>query len=124
MTRLIALFVLIALTLGFGAAVDAGSKDGPRRWTKTIKKTSEVVYKIVFTVGNNPATKFAEFSVIGDGGTDVDIEVYDSKGKLIVSDIELTDLAFVRWIPTATQEYTIKVKNLGADDNTCHIGHN
>jgi hypothetical protein len=123
MTRLSALLVLVALTLGFGAA-DAGSKDGPRRWTKTVKKTSEVVYKIVFTVGNNPATKFAEFSVIGDGGTDVDIEVYDSKGKLIVSDVELTDLAFVRWVPTATQEYTIKVKNLGSDDNVCHMGHN
>jgi hypothetical protein len=124
MTRLAALFVLAALTLGFGAVADAGSKDGPRRWTKTIKKSSEVVYKIVFTVGNNPTNKFAEFSVIGDGGTDVDIEVYDSKGKLVVSDVELTDLAFVRWAPTATQEYTIKVKNLGSDDNTCHMGHN
>jgi hypothetical protein len=102
----------------------AGSKDGPRRWNKTVRKQSEVIYKIVFVAGKTKDSRDAEFCVIGDGSTDVDIEVYDEKGELVVQDVGLTDLAFVRWVPKKTQEYTIKVKNLGSEDNTCHMGHN
>lgn len=112
-----------SLTLLLGDA-SAGAKDGPRRWTKVLKKNTEVVYKITFVASPNPVMRSAEFSVIGDGGTDVDIEVYDASGKLVVKDIELTDLAFVRWVPTQTQVYTVRVKNLGTEDNTCHMGHN
>ena len=118
----------VVLTLVLLAALcplaAAGSKDGPRRWTKTLKKNSEVVYKIVFIASNNETAKHAEFAVIGDGGTDVDIEVQDERGKLVAQDVFYSDLALVRWSPTATQTYTIRVKNLGAEDNVCHMGHN
>ena len=124
MPRILAALTLALATALLAAPADAGSKDGPRRWSRTLKKNSEVVYKIVFATGSNPATRSAEFSVIGDGSTDVDIEVYDSDGTLVAKDIEYTDLAFVRWVPDATQEYTIKVKNLGTEDNVCHLGHN
>jgi len=123
--RMLGMLVLgsaIALALApFGMA---DSKDGPRRWTKTIKKSSEIVYKIVYLADKNPTRQYAEFAVIGDGGTDVDIEVYDSAGKLVAKDDKFTDLALVRWVPTMTQEYTIKVKNLGSEDNVCTMGHN
>ena len=66
----------------------------------------------------------AEFAVIGDGGTDVDIFVFDADGKEVAKDDNFTDLALVRWVPTKTQEYTIKVRNLGNADNTCTMGHN
>ena len=118
------------IVLGFAAALviarqgQAESKDGPRRWTKTVKKSSEIVYKIVYLAEKNPTRQFAEFAIIGDGGTDVDIEVYDASGKLVAKDDRFTDLALVRWVPTMTQEYTIKVKNLGSEDNVCTMGHN
>ena len=115
------LVVLVLLAAGRGFA---DSKDGPRRWTKTLHKTSEVVYKIVFVADKNQQRAFAEFAAIGDGSTDVDLEVYDSRGQLVAKDDKFTDLALVRWVPTATQEYTIKVKNLGSEDNTCLLGHN
>lgn len=80
-----------------------------------------MVYKIEFLSNANPALKAAEFGIIGDGGTDVDIEVYDANGKMIASDTNYSDIAFVRWAPNQTQIYTIRVKNLGTEDNTCHF---
>ncbi len=118
------------IVLGFAAMLlvvshgQADSKDGPRRWTKTVKKSSEIVYKIVYLAEKTPTRQFAEFAVIGDGSTDVDIEVFDAAGKLVAKDDRFSDLALVRWVPTTTQEYTIKVKNLGSDDNVCTMGHN
>ncbi len=107
-----------------GQSGQANSKDGPRRWTRTIKKNSEVIYKIVFLAEKQQARRLAEFCVIGDGSTDVDVFVYDASGKQVVSDTGYSDLGMVRWAPNVTQEYTIKVKNLGNEDNTCVIGHN
>ncbi|MEI7685691.1 MAG: hypothetical protein WCL32_11755 [Planctomycetota bacterium] len=118
----VAASVAILLTLA-GTGV-ADSKDGARRWTKVLKKNTEVVYKIVFIADKNPQRGIAEFAVIGDGSTDVDIEVYDSKGAVVAKDDRFTDLALVRWVPMQTQEYTIKVINLGSEDNACLMGHN
>ena len=123
MKRVLAFAVVAAVLLGVQSG-QANSKDGPRRWTRTIKKNSEVVYKIVFLAEKQQARRNAEFSVIGDGSTDVDIFVYDASGKEVTSDTGYSDLAMVRWVPTVTQEYTIKVKNLGNEDNTCVMGHN
>lgn len=114
----------LAILVAFVAAGSADSKDGARRWSRVLKKNSEVIYKIVFVADKNPQRAFAEFAVIGDGSTDVDIEVFDSKGILITKDDRFTDLALVRWTPAMTQEYTIKVINLGSEDNTCQMGHN
>src|ERR1700731_2865725 len=112
MKRLSLLAVIAGGLLLQGGAGLADSKDGARRWTRTVKKQSEVVYKIVFNAEKNPNKQNAEFAVIGDGSTEV------------AKDTFFTDLALVRWIPTKTQEYTIKVRNLGNADNTCTMGHN
>ena len=119
---------LLAVAVGLLTLADAGradSQEGSRRWTRVVKKQSEVVYKIVF-IGDSkdPNKKYAEFAVIGDGGTDIDIYVLDADGKEVASDTSPSDLAHVRWVPTKTQEYTIKVCNLGNQDNTCLMGHN
>lgn len=123
MRAFVALLVLTALLLA-SAGGYANSKDGPRRWTRTVKKNSEVVYKVVFVADASQERKFAEFAVIGDGGTDIDLEVFDQAGKLVAKDVFFSDLALVRWVPAATQEFTIKVKNLGSEDNVCIMGHN
>lgn len=117
----IIVLTVVILVLPFA---EANSKDGPRRWTRTLKKGSEVVYKVVFAAEKAQQRQYAEFAVIGDGGTDVDIEVYDAQGNIVAKDDKFTDLALVRWIPTMTQEYTIKVRNLGDQENNCHMGHN
>ncbi len=112
---------ILSTALGFLLAlhdIEAGSGD-PKRWTRKIPKNSDVIYKIKFF-----ANQDAEFAVIGDGGTDVDILVYDEAGKLVAKDDALTDLALVRWKPGKTQTFTIKVSNLHAEENTCVMGHN
>ncbi len=124
MKRFVGFAVVVCALFLPSAAGLADSKDGPRRWTRTVKKQSEVVYKVVFVADKNPAKKNAEFAVIGDGGTDVDVFVFDADGKEVAKDDNFTDLALVRWTPTKTQEYTIKVRNLGNADNNCNMGHN
>src|SRR4051812_13791808 len=123
MQRFVALALLsvVVLVPGIGWA---GSKDGPRRWTKVIPKNADLVYKIVFVASSDQAKMAAEFAIIGDGNTDVDIEVCDAAGKLVAKDDGFSDLGLARWRPSVTQEYTIRVKNLGSEDNTCVMGHN
>jgi len=116
--------LVVVVLLGMTAYTPANSKDGARRWTKTLKRGSEVIYKIVFQSERNVQRQQAEFAVIGDGSTDVDIEVYDAQGNMVAKDTFYSDLALCRWAPQSTQEYTIKVKNLGSEDNVCVMGHN
>jgi len=71
----------LGAVLAVASSGQADSKDGPRRWTKTVKKSSEIVYKIVYLADKNPTRQYAEFAIIGDGGTDVDIEVYDARAS-------------------------------------------
>src|SRR5258707_15116096 len=102
--------LLVAVVLAGSDATQANSKDGPRRWKRTVKGNSEVVYKIVFKAEPTSLTrKYAEFIILGDGSTDVDIFVEDAAGKRVTSDEGYSDMGLVRWIPAKTQEYTIRV---------------
>ena len=121
---LVGIALIAAVALVGTDATQANSKDGPRRWKRTIKGNSEVVYKIVFKAETSDARKRAEFIILGDGSTDVDVFVEDASGKQITSDIGYSDMGLVRWIPPKTQEYTIRVKNLGNEDNVVQMGHN
>lgn len=96
-----------------------GAKDGARRWSRKLEKNADVSYKIVFEAGKN-----AEFAILGDGSTDVDIFVYDEAGKLVKDDQGLSDMGLARWIPAKTQTYTIKISNLDAAPNQVMMGHN
>lgn len=120
MKKFLGCVVVLALILTFSSLIWATSKDGPRRWTKVLKKKTTVEYKINYVAGKEPA----EFAVIGDGGTDVDIYVKDAKGIDVAKDTNNSDIAIVRWNVTFSQTYTIRVVNLGDEDNECLMGHN
>lgn len=112
--------VIVTLATLLIALSDAGAGSGePKRWKRKVPKNSDVVYKIKFF-----ANQDAEFAVIGEGNTDVDIHVLDDAGNVVVKDIALTDLALVRWQPDRTQIFTIIVRNLNNEDNECQMGHN
>jgi hypothetical protein len=123
MNRLrIALATLLALTLLTelgGGTVSAGASRGQRRWSEKIQAGSSVTYNIEFVGG-----KTAEFAIIGNSDTDVDILVYDKSGNRIAQDVGLSDLGLVRWTPGSTQTYRIEVKNLGNTWNMVRMGHN
>ena len=59
------------------------------------------------------ANFLAEVVVSGDGDTDLDLYVYDSNGNLIAKDDDYTDGCYVRWRPSWTGRFIIKIVNRG-----------
>ncbi len=70
-------------------------------------------YKIKFQAG-----KTAVVAVTGNGKTDLDIFVYNSKNRIVAIDSRKnSDDCVVVWNPATTDTYTIKVKNYGKINN-------
>jgi hypothetical protein len=60
------------------------------------------------------AGEVADFMVVGDGTTALNILVKDAFGNVIVRTTGPGGRAHVSWIPNRTQQYTIYVNNDGA----------
>src|SRR5262245_57779927 len=94
---------LLALVLLAGTSpCFARAQAGAKRWSAKVPANDKVVYHIAFKAGET-----AEFAILGDGDTDVDIFVYDQAGNLVVADVGLTDMGLVRWRPDQDQVYRI-----------------
>ena len=144
MSRLAALVLgAMVIFLIVQSSVQGGAKGGKMRWSleksskvrweKAIvmppykdKKPGVVSLKIVYK-----AKELAEFFVIGDGASDLDLYVRDAKGKLIVQDEDPTasqgggsDLCVCRWRPEEESEYTILIVNRDAVENVVLAGTN
>lgn len=119
MARLLGSLVTLGLLLLITADGLAGAKGGPRRWTRKMDKNGEVFYKIEYVGGQT-----AEFAILGDGTTDVDIFVYDETGKQVAVEDGYSDMGMATWKPVKTQVFTVKVKNLQAGENLVVMGHN
>jgi hypothetical protein len=132
-----------ALSLLAGSALQAGAKDGKIRWSH--KKTGECKWypaiKVPEAQGEKPGLvtlkvtykggQLAEFFVIGDGDTDLDVIVLNSKGKKVAEDIDPpaekgggSDLCVCRWRPTEDEEFTIQILNHGKVYNMATAGTN
>ena len=62
--------------------------------------------------------EIARVAVSGDGGTDLDLYVYDRNDDLITSDTDSSDDCSVSWVPRWTATFYIKVVNRGSASNT------
>ncbi len=69
-------------------------------------------YKIRFR-GGEPAI----VSVTGDGGTDLDLRIYDEGGNLICSQPDNSDRCYCRWQPLWTGTFRIQITNHGSVSN-------
>ena len=69
------------------------------------------------------ATKDVEaiITVVGDGSSDIDLYIFDIDANLITDDLGESDVCVCRWVPTATCDYYIAIKNLGSTSNKCTI---
>ena len=65
-------------------------------------------YTITFT-----GHELARVAVIGDGGTDLDLYIYDQNGNLITSDTDYTDQCLVEFTPIWTGPFRVRVVNNG-----------
>jgi hypothetical protein len=132
-----------ALSLPATSSLQAGAKDGKTRWSH--KKTGEckwfpaikvpeasdgkpgvAVLKVTYKGG-----QLAEFFVIGDGDTDLDVVVLDSKGKKVAEDVDPpaekgggSDQCMCRWRPAQDEEFTIQIYNHGKVYNMANAGTN
>ena len=137
------LFAAVAVCLVADNTLKAGAKDGKIRWSH--KKTGDCKWfpaiKVPEAQDNKPgvytlkitfkANQLAEFFVIGDGDTDLDVIVFDSKGKEVKRDVDPpaeqgggSDLCVCRWTPTQEEEFTIRIFNQGKVFNMATAGCN
>jgi hypothetical protein len=70
-----------------------------------------------------PSESIAAVWVTSEKDTDVDVMVYDAKGKEVVSDITIGKDCFVGWLPAKDANYRVVVINHGAGANRCVLKH-
>ncbi len=104
----------------------------------TADKPGTLELKIVFK-----ANELAEFSLVGDGDTDLDLYIFDAAGweggwvngrvagRPITKDVDPpatqgggSDICNCRWQPLVEQEYTILIINYGKVYNLAQAGCN
>lgn len=101
------------LAVDIAAERGRGAADGPRAHADVAAAGATDVYEIEFRGG-----ELARVALHGDGRTNLDLLVYTSDGKLVVSDTGESDACLVDWTPTETARFIIKVRNIGARQNT------
>jgi S1-C subfamily serine protease len=88
----------------------ASAVSGPFTMIRRIAAKGVDTYRFHYEAGKGDA----RVAVRGDGDTDLDIEVLDSRGKRVALAQGQTDREEVRWAPAVTGLYTVRVSNLGA----------
>lgn len=88
--------------------ISTGALGGPRSITDRVAANSSDAYNVTFKGG-----ELAVLMVMGDGDTDLDVFVYDSKGNLVASDTDSTDDCVIKWTPRWTDKYRVVIKNKG-----------
>jgi hypothetical protein len=144
MTRFVAVLLgALTLTLAVQADVLGGAKEGKMRWSA--KKTGACKWGPALQIppaqNNQPgvlvlkitfkAKQLAEFFVIGDGDTDLDLVVKDAAGIEVAKDVDPpanmgggSDMCVCRWTPAVEQEYTIIILNNNPEVNVAMAGTN
>lgn len=90
----------------------AGAVPGAQYSRQIAAPHDSVTYRLKFEAGVP-----ARVSLRGDGSTDLDLYVVDSNGNAVTSDEGSTDVAHVVWTPRWTGYFTVRVVNLGAEEN-------
>jgi hypothetical protein len=86
----------------------AGRVPGPGKKTAHVQGFAMVTYNVSFAPG-----KPAVVTVVGDGDSPLAVAIFDSTGKPVVVDMKNTDKFELKWTPTSSEPYAIKVKNRG-----------
>jgi hypothetical protein len=130
----------VALVLTDHSPTEGGAKIGKIRWSSNpqIAKNRRPPIKVPAATRDGPgkvelqvvfkAKELAEFALIGDGDTDLDVIVKDAKGRVVAEDTDpitrSSDICICRWYPDSEQEYTIVIYNRGKVYNLCQAGCN
>jgi hypothetical protein len=82
----------------------------------TIRGNSTDIISVTFR-----AREIAAVSIVGDGGSDLDLYVYDKSGNQVCASVSFGDEQKCTWIPRWTEGYDVHIKNRGGISNTYGI---
>jgi hypothetical protein len=91
----------------------------PKTHQDTVQAGSTDVYSVVFTGG-----QLAEAGIAGDGGSDLDLLVYDENDHLVCRSAGSSDREYCQWWPRWTGPFRIEIQNLGAVANLYRVATN
>ena len=86
-----------------------GVSSGPVYNIGQLKDGGLDAYPAVEFVGG----EYAEVYVEAKSATDMNLSVYDSKGRLVCSDTDKSHIAYCGWRPAQSDSFVMKVENLG-----------
>lgn len=98
----------LALTLGMTVAGPASARTTVGISHDAVDERATDVYTVSLRAGEERT-----IVVLGDQDTDLDLRVFDSRGRLVAQDLDLTDQCMVRFRPGRSGEYRIEIRNLG-----------
>jgi hypothetical protein len=85
----------------------------------TVQPGGTDVYRVVFTGG-----QLAEAGIAGEGGSDLDLYVYDNNDNLVCRSAGSSDREYCRWWPRWTGPFRLEVQNLGSVANAYRLTTN
>jgi hypothetical protein len=100
---------LIGLIEDIRVEASKGVASGPVYNIGSLGNGSDDMYPpIEFTGG-----EYAEVYVEAKAATDLNLAVYDDKGRLVCSDTDISFIAYCGWTPAEAGSFTLKVENRG-----------
>ena len=89
------------------AMASKGKSDGPAYNIRTIKARGKNNYRNIEFSGG----QYAEIYVEGSGRANLDLFIYDAKGRLICTDTDPSDINYCGWTPPANGTYLVTIVN-------------
>lgn len=100
---------LLGLIDDIRAENSKGVSSGPVYNIGNLKNGGNDAYPAVEFIGG----EYAEVYVEAKGATDLNLTIYDAKGRLVCSDTDASHIAYCGWRPADTGSFTMKVENHG-----------
>lgn len=100
---------LLGLIDDVRAESSKGVASGPVYNIGNLKNGGSDKYPAVEFIGG----EYAEVYVEAKSATDLNIEIYDSKGRLVCSDTDASHIAYCGWRPAEAGSFVMKVENNG-----------
>jgi hypothetical protein len=102
-----------------GAMSSGGGAARPKTHQDTVQAGSTDAYTVVYNGG-----QLAEAGIAGDGGSDLDLFVYDENDHLVCRSASSSDREYCQWWPRWTGAFRIEIQNLGTAPNLYRMGTN
>jgi hypothetical protein len=102
-----------------GAMAPNGGAAQLKTHQNTVQAGATDAYTVVYNGG-----QLAEAGIAGDGGSDLDLLVYDENDHLVCRSASSSDREYCQWWPRWTGPFRIEIQNLGTAPNLYRVATN